>query len=465
MIYPTLELASLQSRYVEDVTTFMRFHADLDVSMFVLDMAGQGKAAEKPVKTILAEMAALGMHGAYVDAHAPAEVQPVLWVWRTALFYQILIVLARCLQDDELYQRFLSGNEVPRPDDPVRLFDFSLGIFGSMSPTSDIDVGVTYTGSSNTPHLAHVVSCFETLFLSLTGAASLDFDIEMYADMLTLPNPDPATRKEHPNYFYLDTSAFKVPHFRRMQHCAGLSIARNALLAEADCGRSAELTFDGILSTVAAAAHVTLPDQARIDEAEFGACVKEMRAFLAMPYAAQRAAYYRHVQAAETELKRLYPGNRLRHVPVDDICTLCVLLGTALAYRKESYLCAPTVVHVVRILQASPADALKYRTVEPLVFCRQQGGIARLLEPICSLGNFGFMLSLLEQLGYMYRFHITYCVCKGDPEKCKKKVKKYLKRWEDAAAHSARFPIRKRSRRRSTKRRSTARPRRTRRSL
>jgi hypothetical protein len=39
---------------------------------------------------------------------------------------------------------------------------------------------------------------------------------------------------------------------------------------------------------------------------------------------------------------------------------------------------------------------------------------------------------MLEQIGYMYRFHLTYCFENKDKQKCDKKIKKYRERYDDA---------------------------------
>jgi hypothetical protein len=129
----------------------------------------------------------------------------------------------------------------------------------------------------------------------------------------------------------------------------------------------------------------------------------------------------------------------------EEIINLIVAIGQALTLRMESYTCSPTVVHVVRVLQAeaqikaasaisSPGVASavmrfagKYETTTPSDVCE----LARKLQtPKCVVGKTGFILSALEQIGYMYRFHKTYCEdgAKPDPAKCTKKIGKYQNR-------------------------------------
>ena len=151
-----------------------------------------------------------------------------------------------------------------------------------------------------------------------------------------------------------------------------------------------------------------------------------------------------------------------------DIMSLMKAIGDALTLRMESYTCSPTVVHVVRLLQAaekiaqqaaqklaqlaaaqqgqgvpqaqgaanrflekfkpsSPSSPGKYVTTTPAELCDTK----KLQTAKCVVGLTGFILSALEQLGYMYRFHKVYCADDSlhpDNDKCKKKIDKYKNR-------------------------------------
>ena len=54
-------------------------------------------------------------------------------------------------------------------------------------------------------------------------------------------------------------------------------------------------------------------------------------------------------------------------------------------------------------------------------------------DPYCSIGPYGYLLSALEQIGYIYRFYISYCTLDFyDNANCEKKRSKYLVRYENA---------------------------------
>lgn len=103
-------------------------------------------------------------------------------------------------------------------------------------------------------------------------------------------------------------------------------------------------------------------------------------------------------------------------------------------YREGSYLLSPTVMHVVRVLQpiqraaqnksdkSSELDKStvlhKYKTTTP------RCGFPR-IDPICSIGRFGYLLSIMEQHGYILSFE-------DDTPAGMKKRSKYVNRADDA---------------------------------
>jgi hypothetical protein len=260
------------------------------------------------------------------------------------------------------------------------------------------------------------VSRFENLFLLYTGKPSIDFDIETYADMMTLPNPS----TEYPDYFYLDSSTFTDVEFKRMLPIAANSILRNAYFISPETVRT--LTMDDIMKQLELT--IDVPDV-------LDASRKRVLDFMEGTYEEGRYAYYEKVEFAEKIQKMKLRGP----MTPADICDIMVAIGDALTYRYESYTCAPTVTHVVRILQASKEKSEKYKTVTPQIYCK--GEIVH-LDPFCSIGRYGYMLSMLEQLGYMYRFYMIYCI-DGDPVYCKKKVNKYLDRYQNAQYYITKY--------------------------
>lgn len=406
--------------------------------------------------------------------------QQQLWIARTYLVYQLLIVLTLSLQNAELYKEIFLSDQM---SDAVAMFqlpfrhevtaflpNIKLGIFGSLTPTSDIDIGFQYSGPSAgyTPCLAYIVSRFEMLFLIFTGKSCLTFDVESYADMITVPNPD--TQGAFSDLFYLDTGkiTWNDETKTKLLPIVFNSIVRNAIIGLVP---SEQLSLDDVISLFDADIPAVGSDAGAADsqsqtykmkieqvitslktdeiaKSAFQTSKLTISEFLGKTYNEQIQAYYDAVVAAETlKVSKLIDKStieELRKLKPTEIIDLIVAIGQALTLRIESYTCSPTVVHVVRMLQADAqklaAEAViqlqgKYITSAPKEICNltvRDLGVAR-----CVVGQTGFILSALEQIGYMYRFHKTYCrgSAHPDPIKCKKKMEKYKIRLDHAIAN------------------------------
>jgi hypothetical protein len=274
-----------------------------------------------------------------------------------------------------------------------------------------------------------MVSAFENVFVKLTGKSSLDFDIECYADMYLYPGPNGT------DVFYLDTGNFEIGDFEKVLPVVGLSIARNALMEKPN----EPLDFTTLVGVVDTAINgkleLSVHDQAIMASLNkpdwLSGSMAEMKAFLEASYDDQRTKYYQSVNAAETlKMEKVTDINAAKQLSKDDVCSLILAIGTALAYRMESYTCAATITNVVRILQGSPENKQKYATKKPEEICKLN---QEKVEPYCAIGKFGFILSILEQMGYIYRFYNHYCIgSHPDPSKCEKKMTKYGDRYKDA---------------------------------
>jgi hypothetical protein len=169
--------------------------------------------------------------------------------------------------------------------------------------------------------------------------------------------------------------------------------------------------------------------------------------FLNMDYETQRYTYYKKVEDAENLKSNFTKNKNIYNLSNDDTAELIYRIGVANTYRMESYCCIPTIIHVVRILQQKQqqktASADKYETLFPKdnikKYCEDIKNDELNHIPVCTIGNVGYILSMLEQIGYMYRFHLTYCVGNKDQQKCDKKIKKYRERYDDALQKMAKI--------------------------
>ena len=252
MVYPTFNIKSIQKRCESDLEHFYDIynidpeHQDYkDLKTFSIydKTPSQLDVMKTSIKAKLAKILEISgkkniksFDYAHDVIHLDEVKQKKLWIVRTYIFYELLTFVTLSLSDEQLYNQIYtdrSQDKFPfRLDIPNELDNFKMGIFGSITPTSDIDIGFQYSGNTlKIPGLAYMVSRFENSFLIFTEINSLSFDIETYADMMTIPNTKP-DKDQFPDYFYLDTSKFTKEHFQKVLVCAGTSILRNAVLAE-----------------------------------------------------------------------------------------------------------------------------------------------------------------------------------------------------------------------------------------
>jgi len=436
MVYPIFEINSILDRYKSDIEQFRNVYKVDGEIVPLIDDNFSKDSMEKEINIILNNMEKIGIkdNENYVDiiSHQDTAKQNALWIYRTQLFYQLLIFLTATLKKKDLYDEiYLDNNEYLFREDIINeSTNFKIGIFGSLTPTSDIDIGIQYSGNTlETPGLAYIVSRFENLFIIFTKKSSLDFDIETYADMMTIPNPD-SSDIEHPDLFYLDASKFSDAEFTRMLKCAGNSIIRNLYLGM-DTNVELSLTFEKeleflkfnmcYLPQITEKVRKSLEEKKWIEDAKI-----EVFSFLTANYDDQRKKYYEKVEIAEKlKFETLQAG--IEKLTPSIVCDIMVAIGESLTYRMESYTCAPTVIHVVRILQASKNNLEKYKTLVPKVYCANK---IAYIDPFCTIGYYGYILSMLEQFGYLCRFYKTYCNNINE-EKCVKKEGKYWDRYNN----------------------------------
>jgi hypothetical protein len=250
--------------------------------------------------------------------------------------------------------------------------------------------------------------------------------------------------------FYMDTTKFTKDHFNQMLPYVEASMMRNFVTANLETHHRSQPRLPEITKILGQFSYKKtfqlleekhlLNQRLRnllteVNISETTGASKESKdlvsTYLSQSYEAVRELYYTYVNEAEI-LVSVQRKNVLR--PSFDIDASTVLeimkkVAKALIFRAESYTCPPTVMHVVRILQANP-DQLKdkkYKVDYP-VYCKLTTKGRR---AFCNIGKYGYLMSILEQIGYILRFNITYCKT-GIIVKCDKKLGKYIPRITNA---------------------------------
>lgn len=473
MVYPVFEIDSISDRCQKDIDKYKKeilkgdntiigqLGLQLVTDMNQLNTKEKMQQCMNVLKNKMEEISGKNMSDFNYSHHIKTyddTTKNKLWIIRTYIFYQLLIFATLIMTNKDIYNSvFPQQSRTFRPDITEELPNFKMGIFGSITPTSDIDIGVQYSGEKeNFVALDYVVSIFEDMFIQFLGRSSLDLDIETYGDMMTLPNLELHDEK-HDDVFYLNTIDFEVTDFIEMLPYVGASILRNYITAYQDLGYSNQKLIEKINNFNWDEAFDYFYDISPKFKKIYDSYSQQLYGrdewkkeaqnmvldYFSNSYEVSRQKYYQYVKEAEQSLQKVkglifhHKENLTDHIERKDILPIMTNIAKSLVYRAESYTCAPTVLHVVRVLQANKDSPLDYDTTIPVCIFPDK-------EAICELGSFGYIISMMEQLGYIYRFQITYCdrLLKKDgncdkndhfnKEKCEAKSKKYTDRLNDA---------------------------------
>jgi hypothetical protein len=287
-----------------------------------------------------------------------------LWVDRTNLLFRILLYV---LEKKPEYEN-----------------NYKIGIYGSSEPTSDIDVSVSFVGTGENK-LHELIQDIEDAFVEILGVPCLSLDIEFYASIVMVK--DCVNPKSEG---YMDLSKISEAEFKQMRELAWKSILLN------NRKRSKKLTENQIYNTF----KKTFPKNmnTKIDD------IPEIRdVFDVYTYDRKREKYYEKVKVACSLVSCRISDKEQSYVP------LIIALANADIYREESYILLPTVLIIVHMKQKengkTPGSQECQTSPNQFVECRMH--------------RYGYILALMEQLGYMNRFY-------DNP----KKYKKYLERAE-----------------------------------
>jgi hypothetical protein len=314
-------------------------------------------------------------------AGLPQTTQADLWLLREWLNANVLLFAATAILSAQQsgFKLLRLGGQPRRIPAGFSLRSYKLYNFGSSKLTSDIDINI------EGPHASFLCSVLEDSWILTTGKPCAVWDIEYYGDFLMFQGVDgePA---------YLNSRQFAEDATGDLLAYAGVSLLRNRVSLNAPEIREFLERYPELNGPGWAERATELFQTAK-----------------SLDYDERRELYYTELAAAERlrDVRGLKPAERHLRVFLE----LC----KANIYRSENYILPSTVIHIVRDVQAGSPPP------EP-EGC--EAFTVRLAS--CALGRTTYLLSALEQLGYMIRF-------RSDPAK----EAKYKKRYDDALAKAA----------------------------
>lgn len=303
----------------------------------------------------------------------------------------------------------------------------NLGIFGSESLSSDIDIGVFYKKNvilnEKTIKLSEIVKYFEYIFVK-QKYTSLDLDIEMYANY-SVKDASPFLKTNEEGYQkmipYVVAGMIKNYFQSLFDSDNHLCDARRKikLLHNEKCNKKEIIER---IHDIKSLDIINIPQKNLLSRQD----TKFIKGEITKHFDNAKQIISRYLNHTyESGCKKYYDTLDKIHneyMKKDiDISELNKYISYALVFRAESYQCSPTVYHVVYGIQAS-LNKKEKKKIHNLV------------------NKSGYILSMMEQIGYLSRFYNEYKRTKDEQFFLKKK-KKYEKRLLDAIENKSLFEI------------------------
>jgi len=165
-----------------------------------------------------------------------------------------------------------------------------------------------------------------------------------------------------------------------------------------------------------------------IDTAAFNEGYEMTFDYMSKSYDASREKYYTIIKEAEDILKDVREDilddlnkknitcdlkkddAKVAEVNKEKVANCMKKIMHSLIYRQESYVCPSTITHIVRTIQVkSTTNTTACIDIHTLTTVPISITVHTSINPKCVIGNFGYIISALEQYGYLLRFYSDYC--------------------------------------------------------
>jgi len=413
------------------------------------------------------------------------------WIARNNLFHAILLyVVLFKLKSTQTVTTQITSFFKTQPQNDTYLKNYKLGNFGSTNPSSDIDACIQYDGTDPQYTVSNCIKCIEDAYVDLVGIPCLKLDIEFYDSYISKTDSD--NKETYAVDFTTNSPSEELEQLSKLLPYAIASMMRNIHIGikPNTYGRS---TFskayiskpkpgftprsDGSISYDVNDILVHLNLNPQIKKNDYGnnnifsrmedmntICIKILQAvfkllnincennkpfrnyFLELlknrsfftkaktlyePYFKNntQTPTYNDRRKIYYEKLKLVENKRITNPQPNDNDLLSLMCDSQL-YREEGYVLISTVLEVPRVMQKCGNDTNKDGCKE---ICDESN---KYNNPACLMNKSTYLLSMIEQLGFIIRFYIEdKCNAGNNCDKgshFKTKLDKYLKRWNHA---------------------------------
>jgi len=360
-----------------------------------------GKHLRNTAATIGLELPACNVSDMYTwgnfISNLPSDKQYNAWKYREYVFGCTMLFVAGYVSDTEKDHLMIGSSEPRILHSDFKISDYSFSIVGSSTLTSDIDI--TIQG----PHAAFLISVIEDLFIILTtdeGIPIRCWDVEFYGDFKLLQS------------MFVNFSKFRTAHKMLLLSYALVSYYRSTHQV-ANSPPTIHPNVEFLVRTCLKM--LGTPDE-KMDNAYKGIVNDSYKVWRTTAPLGRlnREKFYSYLGSVENDsslIQRMINMNgiamsdntamRENGIDVEGLAfTLFYNVGHGNIHRAESYVLPSTAVHVVEFEQKK-AGASTLGLPETWFSSNARIGIDK----------FGYLLSAIEQLGYLEHYHPSGTTC------------------------------------------------------
>lgn len=240
---------------------------------------------------------------------------------------------------------------------------------------SDIDIGIDFHGLYG--NISYVIATIEDVIYVLGGYQStLNFDIEFYGNFLMINDK-----------YYLRTTELTISDVKRLLPAVAAGILRNYWYGTKTSLETFDWNFHElrIICEFEESIRDILINHTDIQQQ----AIAMTQEYIHQDWTVSREKYYTMLRIVD-QLVNTLQHTKLTHRLMVDIM---VSYANAAMFRQENYIAAPTIMHVVRMMQGKQEQA-----------CTVYDSFTNI--PSCTIGKWGYIISMMEQAGYLYRFRM-----------------------------------------------------------
>ena len=303
--------------------------------------------------------------------------QQIMWQQRTIFVYYSIWVATILMSSQEAYIDWYKNTSTFEQLEDLNMYSFNN--FGSSNIMSDIDISIDFSGIYG--NISYVVATVEDVMYDLGGHQStLNYDIECYGNFLMIKDK-----------YYLISTELTIDDVKLLLPAISAGILRNYWYGNGTETDFKKFDWNFLELDIICGYEQSIRDILIGNTYIQQQAINMVQEYIYQDWTVSRKKYYEMLRVVDRLVNDIRDSNvELTHRRMVDIM---VADANANVFRQENYIAVPTVMHVVRMIQGKQDQ-----------ICTKHEKLTKI--PSCTIGKWGYVISMIEQAGYLYRFRM-----------------------------------------------------------